>query len=54
MTEGADAVSAGTRWLGRLREAVLRPAAGDPSDGQLLERYLNGEEISRDEAREMQ
>jgi RNA polymerase sigma factor (sigma-70 family) len=33
-------VSHGTRLLERLREVVLRPAVGDLSDGQLLERYL--------------
>jgi RNA polymerase sigma factor (sigma-70 family) len=33
-------VSEGTRLLQRLRESVLRPVAGEVSDGQLLDRYL--------------
>jgi RNA polymerase sigma factor (sigma-70 family) len=37
-------VSQGSRLLERLRVSLLRPAVGELSDGQLLERFLTGRE----------
>ena len=37
-------MSQGTRLLERLRGVLPRPATGELSDGQLLERYLAGRE----------
>jgi RNA polymerase sigma factor (sigma-70 family) len=41
---GVSLVSQGSRLLERLRAGLLRPAVGELSDGQLLQRFLAGRE----------